>query len=95
MACVELEGFLEHGGYLITISIDKREGDWCSWAQFEEALEYDGSLQIPVYRHRVPGAFNTREGSIDAGIAYARQTVEAGKVVIHPHTRHHQSWGLH
>ena len=83
MPAVRLECFIELGGYFVAICAAQGWNGWCSWAQFMPDLEFrDGRMKIPVFRHRVPGMFATREESLDVGLEYAYRVVEEGTVKI-------------
>ena len=74
----------EHEGYFVVVTTAPRHGGWWSWVEFQQEIEYgERSVHVPVYRHRVPGAFNTRSESIDAGRQYAHQTLIERTVVFH------------
>lgn len=86
MPAVRLEGFIELDGYVVALCAAHRGNIWLSWAQFMQDLEFgDGAMKIPVFRHRVPGVFATKAGSLDAALEYACQLVEKGAVEVWMH----------
>ncbi|MBB4223941.1 hypothetical protein [Variovorax guangxiensis] len=77
MPAVRLEGYIELAGYFVALCAAQGRHGWCSWAQFMPDLEFgDGCTKIPVFRHRVPGLFATKEDSLDAAFEYAYRVVE-------------------
>jgi hypothetical protein len=83
MSSVELGDFFELGGYFVHVATAQHHGAWLSWAEFKLDMEYgDGSVAVPVYRHRVPGTFKSREESVEVGLDYAYQAIETGTVIV-------------
>jgi hypothetical protein len=88
MSSVELGDFFESGGYFVHVATAHQHGAWLAWAEFKLDLEYsDGCVLVPVYRHRVPGAFKSREESVEVGLDYAYQAIETGTVIAPQHSR--------
>lgn len=84
MSAVELGPCFEHSGYFVVITTARRRGGWWAWAEFEQDIEWgERSIHVPVYRHRVPGTFRTREASVKAGCKYAHQALGERTVEIH------------
>jgi hypothetical protein len=83
MPTVRLGSYIELGDYFVALCAAQGRNGWCSWARFMQDLEFgDGRMKIPVFRHRVPGMFATREESLDAALEYADQVVEEGSVEL-------------
>jgi hypothetical protein len=67
-------------GYFVALCAAQQADGWWSWVQFEQDLEFrDGFTRTPAFRHRVPGVFATKAGSLDAALEYAFQLVERGQ----------------
>ena len=88
MSSVELGDFFESGGYFAHIATAFLDDAWLSWAEFKLDMEYgDGCVAVPVYRHRVPGTFKSREESVEVGLDYAYQAIETGTVIAPQRSR--------
>jgi hypothetical protein len=84
MSVVELGPCFESSGYFVVITSARRSGGWWAWAEFEQDIAWgEQSVHVPVYRHRVPGAFRTKLASIDAGCEYAHRALAEGTVTLH------------
>lgn len=84
MSYLELGGSFELGGYLVAIVTGKRGAAWCAWVEFEQDMEYEERpVHVPVFRHRVPGTYRTKQAAIEAGARYAHQVLTQGTVVVH------------
>jgi hypothetical protein len=83
MSSVELGDFFESGGYFVHVATAFHHGAWLSWAEFKLDMEYgDGCVQVPVYRHSVPGAFTSKAVAVESGLGYAHQAIEKDTVIV-------------
>jgi len=89
MSSVELGDFFESGGYFVHVATVFHHGAWLSWAEFKLDLEYsERCVQVPVYRHWVPGFFTSRAAAIETGLTYAHQAIETGTIIVPQHSHY-------
>ena len=76
MSSLGIDAYLKYGDHLIHVAAVPIDGAWLSWVEFTRDTPYsDGCVQIPIYRHKVPGAFESNPACLEGGIAYAARLI--------------------